>query len=228
MKKTVSLHVAALVAGALSTVPLAGCKASKPSAPPPVSAAADDSHVAGTTQTIGAVPDLRGTWLLISHLEIDGTPSSRINNQWGVYRITGTDAEPQAAKLNVPLPDEIKPIAIVGEPWHPSDAQLRAFSIAAGKAPGPSKDAAFAFHLIARDHYPPGHQQALAGANSLFLFDILVRSKKNTIGGATYYTEKVEPGFLSGRFTAGSVTAAYGAPLVLGFGGAFSMYRLPE
>jgi len=184
----------------------------------------------GSTSLVGNVRDMRGTWILLSHVE---AKPDRILNTLTFYRVTGEPATPVVTRLNLKLTgalaNSLRDVNKAGKPWVPDAEQQKALAKDL-RMHGKAEDAkGIGIRFTTPDGYLESEAASPQAAGSLFAMQISEKRKDAVVSAVGYYVRINEPKHLSGRFASGAVVnTSAGVPVPLGFAGTFDMIEIGE
>ena len=214
----------------LAAVTIAGCAAKKPAAGEP----AAPTSPASTTPALSEVPDLRGVWAFVTHVAVNAKDEpDQFTNQLIVFRIHDRGERMPATHLNLTwTPLVQQSLTTAGQAkvrWQPTEADLAALRGTLLANPPGEIGAEAEFNAVLRSGYGPFEQKDPDSVGSQFLLGIRDKDLNPPIAmNAAHYVTVIEPDHLSGRYSVGIVATAAGTPVVVGFHGAFDMYRLGD
>ncbi|MBI4516781.1 MAG: hypothetical protein HY699_13300 [Deltaproteobacteria bacterium] len=207
-----------------------GCSAKQSQPPQPAATRPETLPEADTTKTYGTIPDMRGTWFMVTHVIVEKETGKRVSNFSALYRIDSTAEQFLAQRFTFKLPDELEQdrrnADAQSREWKPTPVDLAALAHRLRTDPGKIVKAGFRF--IGRDSYSDSDKQSPEGSGSLFAFEASDPGPGTLGAAAAYYAWTKEPDLVTGRFSSGALSIAAGVPVPIGFSGTFDMYRLPE
>jgi hypothetical protein len=204
-----------------------------PAAPPAPSGAPAPSGPQYSTQVKGAVPDLAGRWLAVTHV-LPPQGGSTVYTVVQPWEVTVADGKPQLTvrfvKLTPPLEEALAAANKDGRAWEPGEADLRALRDAWSSLPSSGQDAARVDTVItARHAFTPeiAADEQMKGA--AFLIQITVdynpgpqRPMKDVF---LYGVIAAEPFGYRGNYASASVVPAP-VPIPIALKGTFRLYSL--
>jgi hypothetical protein len=202
----------------------AGCAATSPPAPPSVAEAPQPVPESAAP----AIPDLRGTWVLVRHIDLK---NGRIANTLSFFRVTGEAGQQQIATINLTPQGTVKEAWLAANKaaraWEPTAAEKRELAAQIRAAGSKAVLPPGGVRITTPDKYEVSAPVTEEAKDSLFSLHASGGGMNMLAAGGMYFVHRVEPQHLSGRFAAGALAAA-AVPVPVAIGGTFDMWELGE